>query len=563
AKYYLVVMFSLLVSLPGWGQRTGEDPEPIACPEPSIPMQVQHFFYRNNGLPCLTEIQHNNQDPTYETEFHYIVITRSTSTPGYNITSSSPITVQQVFNPPSLPIESNINDVIYRVKFYQSGWNNLTITPSDPTSCEMPFELLVPVLCNCPSQPYNVLGIPGDLVTIDNANIGMVGNGINYVIGDLEFNGSTGTLYVNDKKFKVLGFNNYYESYQPGGQVYWPSITLTTKNRNTGSLTSNGLLVQKQSGESYFEGDPCFGMWGGLIIDDSVSGSTNFAKINLKTTKISDAYVGVKSIPGSSNVLFLADVNIDACMYGIISTRNGIFGLSNVEINYLNKPILKPFDYAPTGYSPNRQYDIPSSNLRSKFYTQFGLWQASDRVGVGVGNDLDAFAVKIKDCMVGVRYGNGVNLNSTNESVIKSFDISNCHLAGLHILAQNPLRVSDSKITIKDLYEGNYTTHQANSMLSQFSGNPIVENLNNISQRFTNHFGIFSQLGHPLSLFKTEIVDKTTPKQATYLNRPIGVFCKNIRFVQESKFVFNDNYTSNPLEQGDINLAEVRAIGVI
>ncbi len=551
-------MFALLISLPGWGQN-GREPDPTPCPDPSIPMQVQHFFYQNNGLPCLTEVIYENEDQTYETNFHYIVITRSSSTPGYNITSTSPITVEQVLNPPSLPIESNILDVVYRVKFHSGGWTNLTITPSDPTSCEIPTEISVPVLCSCPTQSYNVLGIPGDLVTIDNANLSLIGSGVNYVIGDLEFNGSTGTLFITDKKFKVLGRNAYFETNQPGGLVYGPTITLTTKNRSTGAITNNGLVIEKQAGDSYLEGDPCFGMWGGIVVDDSIDQSVSFSKINIKTTKIADAYVGVKSIPGSNKVLSLSDVNIDACMFGIVSTRDGISELNNVEINYLNKSLFKPFDYSPTGYSPNRIFDIATSNLKAKFYTQIGLWQASDRVA----DDLSTFAVKIKDCIIGVKYGNGINLNSTNTSTIKGFEIASCHFTGFHILALNPIKISDTKISIKELYDGNYTTYQANGLLSQFSGNPMIENLNNVSQRFTNHYGIFSQLGHPLSLLKTEIVDKTVPKQTNYNDRPIGMFCKNIRNIEQSKFIFNDNHNNSPLGEGDITTAEVRAIGVI
>ncbi|NBV14840.1 MAG: hypothetical protein EBS07_12365 [Sphingobacteriia bacterium] len=406
-----------------------------------------------------------------------------------------------------------------------------------------------------------MLGIPGEeSITYAQQHLTTPNNF--YVIGDVELSGASGNLNFVDKKVTVLGKNSYSQNSQPGGEVYGPKITLTTKDRLTGNLTPNQVNVQGTTATtSFFKGDACFGMWGGIVVDDSAS-SVLSIKINFSNTSISDAFVGIHVIPGSYDATIFDDVNIDACMYGVINSRDGIRHIGVLKINSNNQLLLKPFDYSSTGNSHNRLFDLPNNKLKANFFTQIGFWQSTDRLN----RPLDCFSMSINDCMVGMRWGNGINLYSnhhTFELKLRNLSISNCHIAGLHILARNTLKIANSSFLIRGLFDGDYTTYQANSMLNQFLGDPIVENLNNVNQRFSYHYGIYSQYGHPLNITECEIIDKTTPKQLNYVNRPVGVYCKNMTSLTKNKFIFNDNYGSNPLEQGDVNTAEVRAIGVI
>ncbi len=556
-------MFALLISLSSLAQREGEGPgDDILCDEPSVEIQVSHRFYENDSLPCLVPANIGEGAPpaSYLSRYYIIGVTKAAPSATYTLTGPGGVHIENYV--PNIGEQIGSSSQYFRVRFSGSGWIDLTVNPTNGLYCELPKTISVPVLCSCQTEPYKVLGIPGELITYNSYNAHTIGNGINYVIGDLEFNGSTGNLNILDKKFKVLGRNAYFGSGQPGGVVYGPKITLTTKDRATNTLTNNSVKIEGTTQtSSYFEGDPCFGMWQGIEVDDSLSSFLSI-KVDFTKANISDAFIGINVIPGSRDAVNIVEAKIDACMYGVINARDGIRFINILNINSKDKPLLKPFDYSTTGYSPNRAFDVAASQLKSEFFTTIGLWQASDRIV----RPLETSTLLVKNCLVGVRWGNGVNLyvNQSNYILrLRNLDLQNCHLVGLHILARNTLKIESSRIVIKQLYDGNYTTYQANAMLSDFSGNPIIENLNTPSLRFTNHYGIFSQFGHPLDIAESEIIDKTIPKQTNYIDRPIGVFCKNINSLIKSKFIFNDNYGTTPNDQGDISTAEVRAIGVI
>ncbi len=564
-------MFALLISLSSLAQREGgggdeliEEPPGggIQCLDP-YSIEVSHTLFSDNGLPCAEPFGTgvNQGEGISQPKYFVLKPTALNNGTGYSISSDKPITWSTVAPPPGLSVQPN--DIVFRVVFWQTGWQNLTFN-GNPL-CEIPFVVTLPVLCNCPTVNYKVLGRPNTTTIIAGSNINQLSSSLNYVIGNLEFNSSqspSGVAQIYAKKFVVLG-NNAYNTFipgsadnKPGGSIFGPFIKFT--NRYVGSLISSGNkwdITENAGIWNEFYGDPCFGMWGGIILDDSVDNYNDLAS-RLKATKISDALVGINFKAGSKNAFDLTDVEIDACMYGIITTRDALKSISSSQINYGNKEFLKPFDYPNTGYCQNCLTNKASENLFSWFYTNTGVWQASDRVD----NNLNVLGLKIKSSMIGMRWGNGHNITS-NLQEIKGIEVDDFHLAGMLFSVTGNFKIADSKITLKGLFAGDILTYQTLDMLPLFDQANVVSNINS-STRYSNRYGIYSRLLHSLTVENVEFWDKTIPKQQIYIDRPIGLFAMNLSSLTKSKFIFNDNYgTLSPSEEGNQSTAEVKGIG--
>ncbi|WP_414524006.1 hypothetical protein, partial [Umezakia ovalisporum] len=256
------------------------------------------------------------------------------------------------------------------------------------------------------------------------------------------------------------------------------------------------------------------------------------------------------------------DLRINDCIYGLISTRNaarGTIGLSDYQLLVNNSPtgFLRPFDYEIN--SPNRAYDDPANKVFSEYFTKIGFWQTTNTL-----NDMGK--ILIGTCLVGIRWGDGETIGSTFGDGQERWFINRFQLAGVQ------LRVNDhfylkSRININPLFEGDKITHQVIEMLDEFGGEPLVVNpLNSSLGRYTNHFGIYSDVSNErVFLVNSEICDLTLPRQISYNNRPIGVFCKGMT-IRECYFIFNNNYQfpygSGPRE-GDQTTAEILGKAII
>ncbi len=575
AKYYLVLMFALFISLQGWGQ---VDDDPIGPPEEEYPcdyirpLNVVNNFITPTAIPCTgNELDPDLGPVPQPIDKYQIDIIDGLASGGYNIISDKLISVSTVILPPGSNQQgSQFFTHTYNIRFLEGGWHNITVSAIQPSStrgnsqyiCEESVTIQVPVLCACPSQTYTVLGNPYTKTQINTANINSVGNGINYVIGDLEFNSNSGNLSLTNKKFIVLGKNRYFGN-APGGEVFGPTIRLTSKNMlNNMPIPNKLILIQGTTAtQSYFKGDPCFGMWKGIEVDDSLGSQTR-----IFSTTVEDAYVGIRTIVGSSGALGFDNLRINDCIYGMISTRNaagyypnpaGSSSFYQILINSSPKGLLKPFDYEVN--SPNRAFDNPVNKVFTQFFTKIGVWQTT--------NTLNEFGnVFVDKSLIGIRWGDGTSIGGSTINSQKYWVLYNCHLTGIHLRVDDYISIKPI-INIRPLFDGDKVTHQILSILNEFNGEPLVVNamFNNLP-KVTYHYGIYSEIGNSLiRLNNAEIYDLIPPRQSIYKDRPVGIYTKGMT-ITSSLFIFNNNYQypygSNSIE-GDINSAEITGVAII
>ncbi len=409
-KYYLVLMFTLLISLQGWGQ-PGGGPEQPCDDNTDIPLS-----FVGSELPC------SNNDPFIGT--FYFSIAQGVSGAVFYVTDPS--------SQANITTSVDGNGTTHvNVTFNSSGWKKLIVTSNK--NCYSTANLEIPVLCSCPNEPYDILGsfIEGKTVVVNNAKLAAFNRF--YVINNLTITDQAGVSFDN-KTFTVLGKNQYNVS-NPGGVVNGPYIKL-------GDLVANNTLVNCGGGAlTTFQGDPCFGMWGGLVIKDSIGISPS---VNIENCNIKDAYRAVGILPGTLNKVKIWNSTFFGNLYGVISSRNGLIAFHDNTIE--SAEMLKPFDYVAGGH--NESFDVVN-NRKNKFYTHTGLWHSGKRSTVMLGtewsnntfrtcikgihitnNDKAASYWRVQDAIFDKNHFTGITIDNYNTDILS---VSRCQF-----IVENP-----------------------------------------------------------------------------------------------------------------------------
>ncbi len=351
-------MFALLISLSSLAQREGgggDDPgEPIFCENP-LQLTVSHSIYNGtNSLPCTGTLEEGGGPASYTSQPFYFVLTRTpeNANHGYTVTSNLNITWQIV--PPEPGANSNLNDVIFKIVFKSPGWHSLSFNGNP--GCELPYQVDVPVLCDCPQFTYKTLGHPNFDVTIDESALTGVNNF--YVVGNISLAQAT-NMTVGAKTFTALS-KNRYNTNAPGGEIFSPSITLGDKTTATSVMLSiNGCT---------FKGDPCFGMWKGLRLYDSTYGPMVYFQSNT----VKDAEIGLYT-PNLTMAKRLTMVG-NTFTSNLIASKITSASVRGIKDNtFESGTMLKPYDYEEV--VGNHNYDLNGEYGQiNKYYTRYGIW---------------------------------------------------------------------------------------------------------------------------------------------------------------------------------------------
>ncbi len=413
AKYYLVVMFALLISLPGWGQPGGE----IECIDKVyLPYDI---VYDLDTLPCIQD----GQSQVLKIKVGPSVLNSSFQI----IDSSGQATI-------SGATVSNTGVYTFSITFNGGGWKKLTIVPSAP--CHRIKNISVPVLCNCPGETdYKVLGFPDTVISYDSsAFLPMFKY---FVIGDIKIKPST-NFSLDNREFIVLGRNEYNDSL-PGGPIFGPYITLASTAGGTNPYFKLGL----QNGISNkFHGDPCFGMWGGIRFD------TTYNQVNfiIENNEVSDAKIAVDNLLNNlafnhAKSVFISHNTFKGNLNGVFSRADRLTAFNNNQV--FTTQMLKPYDIDSINSNHNDVY-FNGSGERKKFLTQYGLYLRGQRKDSMTGTTWQGN--KYTECVVGTVFDG--TFDAVWGSKLNSFSL--CYLSGI-ILDKGELLISE-KDTFNILY---------------------------------------------------------------------------------------------------------------
>ncbi|NBV14935.1 MAG: hypothetical protein EBS07_12890, partial [Sphingobacteriia bacterium] len=277
-------MFSLLVSL----RAIAQPGEPVTPCQETFQIPIS---YSLRTLPC------HSSDPLSK---EFIISLGPGSGSQYVVSDPSN---QSTITGPTI----NNGVYTYKISFDATGWRRLVITTNK--ECFETTILDVPVLCECPSLPYKVLGnLTQNETKVTGSDLSGVANF--YIINNIILNDFI-DIHIEGQSFTVLGKNEYNRS-TPGGNIFGPWIFIGKYlpiysavycGSNNGDLTT-------------FKGDPCFGMWGGINVPFP---AINAQTLRMENTLIRDAYRAVGLTMGISGVAEIENCSFFSNLYGIVS----------------------------------------------------------------------------------------------------------------------------------------------------------------------------------------------------------------------------------------------------